>query len=182
MAEERARGQQGGDRRKDEETRPLPGHPYGEYDPAVQEATSKYGYAIGLTSEFGLNTRKTNPLALHRFAITKDTTISKFLDRGLGVEPLQLRNVSPAAGSIAAEPAVSAVIADARQLDPSTVRVALLGENATGTFDPSTGRVTVTAGKLTRQRQHVVVWGNRASDGRRMAGTWTFYTSAAALP
>lgn len=155
-------------------------YPYGEYDDVVLEAAAKYGYAIGLSSLYGPNTRKTNPLELHRFAIEKTTTLARFLEYGLGAIPLQFKNVSPAAGTVATPAAVSAVIASARQLDPSTVRIAVLGEKATGTFDRRTGRVTIATGNLTRPRYHVIVWGDRESDGRRMAGTWTFYTSAGA--
>jgi peptidoglycan/xylan/chitin deacetylase (PgdA/CDA1 family) len=152
-------------------------YPYGEYDEAVKEATGKYGYAIGLTSDHGINTKTTNPLQLFRYAIAIDTTFAKFLHKGLGTLPIKLRHASPANGKVMTPSTVSAVIANAHELDPSTVRIALLGEKATGQFDPQTGRVSLSASNLTRQRQHVVVWGDRKSDGKKMAGTWTFYTT-----
>ena len=139
-------------------------YPYGEYDDAVVAATEKHGYAVGLTSRAGMNTRKTNPLTLYRYAIANTTTLQQLLELGLGARPLKVSEAS----------ATGAIITNASELDPATVRIALLGENAKAEFDPRTGRVTIEPEKLTRKRHHVLVWGNRLSDGRRMAGTWTF--------
>lgn len=155
-------------------------YPYGDYDKIVQAEAARSGYVVGLTSESGTNTRATNLLGLKRFAIISDTTIAQFINRGLGALPLSLTDLAPAADSAAAPKTVSAVIADAAQLDPSTIHITLLGEPVAGTFNAATGLVSVDARSLKRARQQVIVWGLRASDRRRMAGTWTFYTNPAA--
>lgn len=139
-------------------------YPYGEYDDAVLAATEKAGYAIGLTSLAGQNDRKTNPLTLYRYAIANTTTLAQFLEKGLGALPLKIANAT----------SQGAVITNAKELDPKTVRVALVGDKAKAEFSPKTGRVTIEAGKLPPGKKQVLVWGERASDGRRMAGTWSF--------
>ena len=149
-------------------------YPYGDFDDAVMAATAKHGYSAGLLSRYGLNDRKTNPLALHRFAITKETDLARFLDRGLRAVPLEMKDQAPETDSTSGALKVTATIVGAQKLDPDTVHVALLGEKAKGTFDRRTGRITITADKLTRKRQHVLVWGERASDHRRMAAAWAF--------
>jgi len=154
-------------------------YPYGDYDEAVEKEAARDGYALALTSWAGFNTRKTPPFALRRTEMTSDTTLAVFA-RSVGAVPLELNDVSPVNETVGVPEVVSAVIVQAKELDPATVHIALLGESATGKYDPETGRITLTIGKYTRPRQGVIVYGDRASDHHPMATAWTYYTSAEA--
>jgi len=154
-------------------------YPYGDYDQTIEHEAAADGYVAALTSWAGFNTEKTKPLELRRIPIESDTTLDAFA-RGVGAVPLQLSGVSPAAETVATPAAVSATIVQHGELDPATVQIALLGESGAGSYDPATGRVTVTLRKPSRPRQQVIVYGQRLSDRRPMAAAWTFYTSTAA--
>lgn len=154
-------------------------YPYGDWDAGVTKATAAAGYVAGLTSWAGLNTTRTRPLELRRFPMTSDTTIAQFA-AAVGAQPLELRDVLPAPDGFGRPLTISATIGKPEELDPSTVRVALLGETANGTFDAATGRATLSAVTYTRARHHVLVYGVRTSDGRPATASWTFYTSAEA--
>lgn len=153
-------------------------YPYGDYDKTVEEASARAGYLVGLTSWAGLNARTADRFALRRFPMTSDTTLQQFAE-GVGAGPLDLRQVYPPNGSVSTSSQISAMVG-ASDLDPATVRIEMLGEKATGSFDAATGRVTATIARFTRPRQHVIVYGERASDHRPVAAAWTFYTSAEA--
>jgi len=154
-------------------------YPYGDWDAGVESEARRDGYLLGLTSWAGLNTHATNPFELHRSLVMSDTSLAAFTE-SLGALPLAVRDASPANDGVGTPAVVSAVIVNAHDLDPSTVRITLLGQQGSAKYDPATGRVSVTVTKFTRTRQHVVVFGERAGDHRIAAAAWTFYTSAAA--
>jgi peptidoglycan/xylan/chitin deacetylase (PgdA/CDA1 family) len=154
-------------------------YPYGDHDSTVEAESAKAGYLAALTSEVGLNTRGSDPMALRRLPITSDTTLDAFR-RGIGAASLELYAPSPADGTVIASGTrkISATIANAAILDPSTVHIALLNDTKTAaSFDPVSGTVTLALnGPLKGARQQVVVWGDDAY-GRRYAGGWTLYAS-----
>jgi peptidoglycan/xylan/chitin deacetylase (PgdA/CDA1 family) len=153
-------------------------YPYGDYDEGVEAATAKT-YLIGLTSWAGFNTRSTKPTRLYRFPIMSDTTLEQFA-KGVGAEMIELRDVTPASSSVSIGSRVAAEIAKPGDLDPASVHIILLGENATGQFDAASGSVTLNISKFTRGKEQVLIYGKRKSDGRPVTATWTFYTSAEA--
>jgi peptidoglycan/xylan/chitin deacetylase (PgdA/CDA1 family) len=153
-------------------------YPYGDWDAGVEAATAKT-YLAGLTSWAGFNTRSTNPMELRRFPMTSDTTLEQFA-KGVGAEMIELRDVFPANGSVSTGSRIAANIAQADALDPASVHILLLGENATGQFDAASGRISLSVAKFTRGKEQIVVYGKRKSDGRPVTAAWTFYTSAEA--
>ena len=153
-------------------------YPYGDWDAGVIAEAKRDGYLLGLTSWAGLNSRATNPFELHRSLVESDTTFATFA-QSIGGLPLQLAGIEPPNEGIGVPSTITAVIASPHDLDPSTVRIALLGQQATAHYDPLTGRVTATVVRYTRPRQRVVITAERASDHRIMTASWTFYTSAA---
>ncbi|HEY8132584.1 MAG TPA: polysaccharide deacetylase family protein [Thermoanaerobaculia bacterium] len=154
-------------------------YPYGEHDAAIEQEAAEDGYAAGLTSEVGINTRSTSPLRLKRFPITSDTTLEQFC-AGIGAVTLPLDDLAPAAESVikASQRSLSAIVVDKALLDPKTVGMTVLGvQHGSATYEPSLGRISYAwKGSLPAGRHRAVVWGNRA-DGLRFASVWTFYTS-----
>jgi len=154
-------------------------YPYGEHDAAIEQEAAEDGYAIGLTSEVGVNTRSTNPLRLKRFPITSDTTLEQF-SAGIGALALHLDDLSPDAESVikVSQRSLSATVVDAALLDPKTVGMTVLGvKRGSANYEPSLGHISYSwKGALPAGRHRAVVWGNRA-DGQRFASVWTFYTS-----
>ena len=151
-------------------------YPYGDYDAGVEAATART-YLVGLTSEVGLNTRATKLMELKRFPMTSDTTLQAFA-KGVGATVLELRNATPANETVSTASQVSATIVNDDALDPASIHLILLGESATGSYDASTGKVTLSIAKFTRERQQAVIYGVRKSDGRPVTAAWTFYTNA----
>lgn len=153
-------------------------YPYGDYDPAVLKEATSDGYALAFTSESGANTRETNPLALHRFVPDAATPLDQFR-AAVGLGALTLTDVSPADDGIATG-TFTATIADARQFDPSSVHVILLGDPATrGTYDAKTGCVSLALPERPKPRERVVVWADDATTGQRFAAIETLYASPA---
>ena len=155
-------------------------YPYGDYDATVEEEATNAGYLLALTSWAGLNTRTTRPMELRRFPMTSDTTIGAFAN-AVGAPTLVLRELAPAPDSVGSPAAIRAVIADPTQFDPTTVRLALLGESGrTSTYNPKTGEATLKTPALKRKRQTVVLYALRAADRQPTAAAWTFYTTETA--
>ncbi|HSP35982.1 MAG TPA: polysaccharide deacetylase family protein [Thermoanaerobaculia bacterium] len=152
-------------------------YPYGDWNARVAAEAARAGYVLALTSWAGLNTRSTNLFELRRSLIMSDTSLGAFT-QAAGALPLAIRDASPASDSVATLQTISATIVDPHDVDPATVRIALLGELGSAKYHPATGRVTWTQSKFTRGREQVVVWGQRASDRRVVTAVWTFYTSA----
>jgi peptidoglycan/xylan/chitin deacetylase (PgdA/CDA1 family) len=157
-------------------------YPYGDHDFAVEKEAAADGYLLGLTSERGLNTPATNPLELKRFPVVSDTTLDQFRD-GIGAAPLRLRDLSPEADGVidGSQRAVSALISDAAELDPKSVRMTVLGvRHGFDSYDPKSGEISFHwKGKLSPGRHRAIVWGD-TSGGERHASVWSFYTSDAA--
>lgn len=154
-------------------------YPYGDHDAGVEAEAARCGYVVGLLSWAGPNTRNTNLMELRRLPMESDMTLVKFA-AGLGAIPIELQEVSPANDAVGTPRTISAVIAHPAELDPASVHIVLLGENARALYDPRSGRLTLTLDKYTRPRQRVIVYGTRVADGRVAATAWRFYTSAEA--
>ncbi len=154
-------------------------YPYGDWDAGVIAEAKRDGYLAGVTSWAGLNTRGTSPFELHRSLLESDTTLAMFAE-SIGALPVGLRDISVAHESVGVPATITAVVTNPRDLDPSTVRLTLLGEQSVSSYDPRTGLLTARIARYTHPRQHVVVSGERASDHRVVTTIWTFYTSAEA--
>lgn len=151
-------------------------YPYGDFDSGVEEEAARAGYQLALTSWAGFNTTSTNRFELWRFPMTSDTTIAAFA-RGLGAVPLPVNEPTPAPDSVARPTAITATVANPAEIDPSSIRMVLLGQSVDSTYDPETGTVTAKLPTLKRSQQTVVVLAERAADRQPMSASWTFYTT-----
>ena len=154
-------------------------YPYGDFDAGVKAEAAKAGYAIALTSWAGFNTRTTDPLELRRFPMMSDTSLAQFAI-GVGGVTLQVHDIVPAPDSVGTPVAIKAFLTSPAEVDPASVRLALLGERSSSTYDPQAGAVTLETPRLHRARQTIVVYAERASDRKPMLASWTFYTTDAA--
>lgn len=153
-------------------------YPYGDHDAAVQTEAANDGYVLALTSESGANTRSVSPLALYRIVPDAAMTLDQFA-AAIGLGALQLTDANPPQGGIAAA-TFTATIANRQRLDPSSVHVVLLGDATTrGTYDPLSGRVSLTLPPRPESRETVVVWADDAQTGQRLAAIETLYASPA---
>lgn len=159
-------------------------YPYGDYDTRVAKASKEAGYEAALTCDFGEVRKGSDPFRMKRVVIYGKTSFAEFR-RLLGGKSLALQTTTPAAGKAfdPANPVVSATIADAARLDPSSVRLTLLGRSIAPThYDPESGNISlVVREELKGRRQQVVVWGRDKETGKRVEALWSFYTSHAEL-
>jgi len=159
-------------------------YPYGDYDSRVAEASKNAGYDGALTCDFGEVRKGSDPYRMKRVVIYEKTSFSEFR-RLLGSRPLELEATTPAAGKAFddAAPVISATIADASRLEPSSVGLTILGRSVAPThYDPETGNISlVVRDELIGSRQQVVVWGRDRETGDRVEAVWSFYTSGADL-
>ncbi len=54
-------------------------YPYGRKNPEVEKMVAEAGYRLACSTEKGLNTDTTNPFALHRINVRRDTNVPVFI-------------------------------------------------------------------------------------------------------
>lgn len=159
-------------------------YPYGDYDSMVAAASKKAGYDAALTCDFGEVRKGSDPFRMKRAVVYEKTTFAEFR-RLLGSRPLELEETTPAAGKAFDEsnPVISAKIANASRLEPSSIGLTVLGRSVAPThYDPETGSISlIVRDDLTGSRQQVVVWGRDRETGDRVEAVWYFYSSGADL-
>ncbi|MGA7617476.1 MAG: polysaccharide deacetylase family protein [Thermoanaerobaculia bacterium] len=154
-------------------------YPYGTYDSTVVKALDDAGYDAGLTSNYGVVTKNADPFRINRVAVYSDTSFFAFRMH-LGNVPMHLAGASPRPGGELDpdEPVIEARIRNFSRLDPSTVRMALIGTGPmASSYDPKSGHISfVVREPLPKADQQVLVWGRGRDNGKRYEGIWTFHS------
>jgi peptidoglycan/xylan/chitin deacetylase (PgdA/CDA1 family) len=158
-------------------------YPYGDYDTAVARSVARAGYEAALTCDFGRVHRGSDPLRLKRVVVDKRMSFAAFRHY-LGVNPLRLEETMPEEVFNPDQPVVSARIADYKQLDPSSVGMALLSVGSTPfSYDPRDGSISlVVRNELKGDVQRAIVWGTDSHSGKRVEAIWSFRLPAPPLP
>jgi peptidoglycan/xylan/chitin deacetylase (PgdA/CDA1 family) len=152
-------------------------YPYGDYDSIVADATRKAGYSAALTCNYGPVTRGADPYRLRRVVIDRATSFASFR-RYLGASTLEITDIRPVPGRSwsPAYPVLGARLADPGSVDPSSVRMRLLGGVSLPFFyDPRNGSLSIVLKDDLPAGEHsVVVWATDNDTGRRLEASWSF--------
>jgi peptidoglycan/xylan/chitin deacetylase (PgdA/CDA1 family) len=154
-------------------------YPYGDYDTAVAAATAASGYELGLTCDFGTVHKGSDRFRMRRVMIYGKTSFSSFREH-LGTAALLLAAENPRPGKVLdtdQQPVISATIANAESVDPSSVGMSILSLGKMPSFfDRKKGTVSmVLRDDLKGNRQRAVVWARDKATGKRLEATWSFY-------
>jgi hypothetical protein len=125
---------------------------------------------------------------MKRIAVEKRMDFATFR-RFLGASSMQLAEMTPQPGHMIDDPnstiTVSAKIPDFQSLDPQSVGMALLSNQAAipYSYDPQSGSVTLTVKEaLKGTLQRALVWATDIRSGKRVEATWTFRLPGEELP
>jgi len=153
-------------------------YPYGDYDHYLVSNVAKAGYLAGLTCDFGLVRKGSDPLRMKRFAIEKRFDFASFR-HFLGTSPMRVASIAPQTGQ-AIDPGIpltiSAKIPNYKTLDPKSVGLALMSVTASVpySYDPKDGLITMTIKDALKGFQRALVWATDSKTGRRFEASWTF--------
>ena len=163
-------------------------YPYGDYDRRLTANVAKAGYEAALTCEYGRVKRGSDPFRMKRIAVEKQMDFATFR-RFLGASSMQLAEMTPQPGHVIDDPnstiTVSAKIPDFQSLDPQSVGMALLSNQASipYSYDPQSGSVTLTVKEVLKGTlQRALVWATDIRSGKRVEATWTFRLPGEELP
>jgi peptidoglycan/xylan/chitin deacetylase (PgdA/CDA1 family) len=155
-------------------------YPYGDYDHVVAASAAKAGYLAGLTCDFGLVRKGSDPLRMRRFAIEKSMDFAMFR-RLLGAGSMRVDPVMPAPGQLLdpGQPVITARIPNYKSIDPNSVGIAMLGlATMPFTYDPHDGSITLVLHdaltSLKGKYQRALVWATDAKSGKRVEASLTF--------
>lgn len=153
-------------------------YPYGDYNTRVAKATEEAGYDAGLTCDFGPVQKESNPFRMKRVVIYEKTTFAEFR-KLVGAEKLGLVARAPEAGGLfdPHQPIVAARIDDFEALDPSSVRMTVLGMNQQPySYDPRDGSISLVMREpLGKGHYRAAVWGIDRRTGTRREAVWSFH-------
>lgn len=155
-------------------------YPYGDFDARVMRAASDSGYEAAVIAAVDKVRANSDRYKLGRVVIDTSQSFADFR-RLLGAGTMKLAAPSPASGTLfnPAQPVVSARIDGFKNVDPSSVGIALLSLGRRSfTYDAADGTIaTVVREPLKTNRQQVLVWGRDRKSGKRIEATWTFYAN-----
>lgn len=164
-------------------------YPYGDYDHHLVAACARAGYEAALTCDFGRVKKASDPLRMKRFVIDKRMDFASFR-RYLGAGAMKVEGVTPIPTQIF-EPAqplvVSAKIPNHTQLDPKSIRMALItpGTSSPFSYDAKSGEITMVLRDAIEQLKgktlRALVWATDKA-GKRVEASWVFHVPAPQLP
>jgi peptidoglycan/xylan/chitin deacetylase (PgdA/CDA1 family) len=164
-------------------------YPYGDYDRHLVDACARAGYTAALTCDYGRVRRASDPLRMKRFVIDKRMDFASFR-RYLGAGSMAVQAVTPVPTQVF-EPEqpiiVSAKIPNHTQLDPKTIRMALITPGTANPFsyDAKSGEITMVIKDAIEQWKgkslRALIWATNKA-GKRVEASWVFHIPAPQLP
>jgi peptidoglycan/xylan/chitin deacetylase (PgdA/CDA1 family) len=164
-------------------------YPYGDYDHHLVAACARAGYAAALTCDYGRVKKASDPLRMKRFVIDKRMDFAAFR-RYLGAGSMPVQDTSPKLTQVF-EPeqpiVISAKIPNHSQLDPKTIRMALITPGTTSPFsyDAKSGEITMILKDAIEQLKgkslRALVWATDKA-GKRVEASWVLHIPAPQLP
>jgi peptidoglycan/xylan/chitin deacetylase (PgdA/CDA1 family) len=164
-------------------------YPYGDYDHYLAAACARAGYEAALTCDYGRVRKASDPLRMKRFVIDKRMDFASFR-RYLGAGSMRIQEVTPVPTQVF-EPAqpiiVSAKIPNHTQLDPKSIRMALItpGTASPFSYDAKSGEITMVIRDAIEQLKgkslRALVWATDKA-GKRVEASWVFHVPAPQLP
>jgi peptidoglycan/xylan/chitin deacetylase (PgdA/CDA1 family) len=155
-------------------------YPYGDYDVQLARTVAGAGYTAAVTCDFGRVHRGSDPMRLRRVVINKQMSFAAFRHY-LGANPLHLEEpFDPAPDPDRA--VLSAKIAEYREVDPDSVRLALLSPGTVPfSYDSNSGAISLEVpAELKGTEQRAIVWARDAESGKRLESVWSFCVPASA--